>query len=428
VTDDATSETSPSVIDPPLIIVSSDSHIGPRMVEDLRPYCPTQYLEQYDAFVVDHHRHLPVFSATQGPNRITKGHFDQIERTRDMDYDGVAAEIIFHGSQNEEAIPFRTGGSFGDQNGQDLAMAAIGNRIYNRWLADFVSEDPDRHIGLVQLPMWDIDAALQELKWAAEHGLRGVNFPAIQPGILEYNAPEWDDFWSACEDLNLPLTTHSASRTPPSRYEGPAGHLILPLEEGGWYARRAMHWMVLSGVFERHPNLRLVLAEQPGQWWTSALREMDSVYTMRTIGSEWSEARQQIPRLPSEYCRSNVFIGASFLSRQEAEDAVINDYTENVLWGSDYPHAEGTYQYPRNWGDYPMTRSALRFTFAEIPAKAVRRMAGENAIRVYGLDSAKLTDVARRIAAPALAEITVPLKEPPEGAGVLAFRQNGPWS
>ncbi len=413
----------------PVVIVSSDTHVGPLLVEQLRPYCPSAYLDAFDRFVEQHRAYRPPFKSIANPgllrNHRTEGHYDLRARTRDMDYDGVAAEIIFHGSQNNEPIPFRSQGSFGAQHGQDLELAGVGNHIYNRWLADFVAGDPDRHIGLAHLPMWDIPAAVKELEWASGAGLRAMNFPAMQAGIVEYNDRAWEPLWSACEALDMPLTTHSASSGPLSRYSGPEADMIIPIESGGWYARRSMHWMALSGVFERHPRLKLVLTEQPGDWWPSALAEMDSIYAMQA--RLHPEIRQRVPRRPSEYCSTNVFVGASFLAHHEAVAAWRDGYADRLMWGSDYPHVEGTFQYPASWSDESMTRQSLRFTFGGLPAGAVRAMAGQNAAAAYGLDYPELARLASSIGAPTYEDLARPLERVPEDGGLLAFRREGTW-
>ena len=114
-----------------------------------------------------------------------------------------------------------------------------------------------------------------------------------------------------------------------------------------------------------------MLTELPGTWWSYTLNELDSIYLLNTraYGPELAE---RVPRLPSDYCREQVFVGGSFLARFEAEDAVAEGYESNVIWGSDYPHAEGTFQYPDSWDDEPLTRVAMRYTFAGIDADATR--------------------------------------------------------
>jgi predicted TIM-barrel fold metal-dependent hydrolase len=422
--------TEDAVLDEPVIVVSCDTHIGPRLVEDLRPYCPARYLEAFDDFAAqaDAYR-AKVFAQVRGreatghtPNRQTAGHHDAHARIRDLDFDGVAAEVIFHGSQNEEPIPFGTFVAFLGAGSDDLELVAAGRQIYNRWLADFVSVEPERHVGLAQLPLWDVDAAVREVEWAREHGLRGVNFPAPRPELPPYNDPSWEPLWAACASLDLPLTTHSGAGDP-SAWSGREAFAVMSIESGGWFSRRALHQMIFGGVFERHPRLQLVLTEQPGDWWSYTLRELDSAFIAhrQLLGD-------QVPRRPSEYCATNVSIGASFLARFEAEDAIRQGYTDRVLWGSDYPHMEGTWQFPSHPDDPSIGRLALRNTFATVPPEETRRMVGQNAIRVYGLDEAKLGEVARRIAAPTLRELATPIDAVPAGASRFAFREFGPWA
>ncbi|MFN8027821.1 MAG: hypothetical protein U0W40_16120 [Acidimicrobiia bacterium] len=103
--------------DAPLVVVSADCHIGRGLVDDLRPYCPSGLLDEFDAFAA-HVEELRarIYGKVEGRstagltrNRRTDGHFDMDARRADLDHEGVAAEIIFHGSQNEEPLPW---GSF----------------------------------------------------------------------------------------------------------------------------------------------------------------------------------------------------------------------------------------------------------------------------------------------------------------------------
>ncbi|MGH7855824.1 MAG: amidohydrolase family protein, partial [Candidatus Binatia bacterium] len=176
-------------------------------------------------------------------------------------------------------------------------------------------------------------------------------------------------------------------------------------------------------VFERHPNLKLVITEQNADWWTASMREFDSSYfTHRYMLVD------QMPRKPSEYCRTNVFIGASFAARFGAEDAVRNGYSGNFIWGRDYPHIEGTFIHTDD--DDPATnptRLSQRYTFCNLPPAEIPKMVGLNGIRAYGLDGAELATVATKIGAPTLRELTTPIAAIPENGGVQAFRQIGPW-
>ena len=422
----------------PLIVVSCDTHVGPRLKEELRPYCPQQYLEQFDDFI----------AYIEGTNTVrqagrqdeirtllrTSGHYEPYQRLRDLDHDGTAAEVIFHGSQNGEPIPFVVSdpsigvATMSRVYDVDYELAGVGRHIYNAWLADFCSVEHERRVGLAHLPLWDIDAAIEELKWAKEAGLRGVNFPAESGpfetsrsrwgGQYHYHDPVWEPFWSACEDLEMTLATHGGAGTPTAL---PGGNPIWVLEAQD-LSRRPMHRMIMSGVFERHPGLKLVLTEQPGDWWRTKLADMDSVQL--TVGFR----EGLLPKQPSEYAMSNVYIGASFQSRAEAEDAVKYGYSSNILWGTDYPHVEGTWRYPEDPDATPMSILSARYTYAGLPAGDIKAMLGGNAVDVYHLDHDALAKVAARISAPTLDQINVPVDSVPENAGMWAFRQLGAFA
>jgi predicted TIM-barrel fold metal-dependent hydrolase len=102
--------------------------------------------------------------------------------------------------------------------------------------------------------------------------------------------------------------------------------------------------MIFGGVFERHPDLTLVLTEQPGEWWPYTEVELDSVHIATTQGN--APLRAQVPERPSTYMLRNVFVGESFLSRSEAARALRDGYADRLMRGSDYPHVESTFQYP----------------------------------------------------------------------------------
>jgi predicted TIM-barrel fold metal-dependent hydrolase len=182
-------------------------------------------------------------------------------------------------------------------------------------------------------------------------------------------------------------------------------------------------------VFERHPGLKLVLTEQPGEWWPYTRVELDSVHMANAQGN--AALREQVPERPSTYMHRNVLVGASFLSRSEAAAASRDGYADRIMLGSDYPHVESTFPYPGTDdfdGAESIGRMALRFTFAGLAEDEVRAMLGLTAAKVYGLDVDELTTVARAIDAPTFADISVPLAEAPIGASTLAFRTYGPWA
>jgi predicted TIM-barrel fold metal-dependent hydrolase len=435
-----------------VVAVTSDSHVGPLLNEQLRDYCPQQYLEQFDEFTAWAET-LPKRSPSPDPdddprrshlrNALTTGGWDPHERIRDMNRDGVAAEIVFHGlnTGRQDFMPFNGPfGAFGFP-GYDNELIGAGRHMYNQWLADFISVEPERHAGLAHVPIWDPEACVKELEWAAEAGLRGVNFPRPQATIPPYNSPVWERFWSACEDLDMPLTTHAQSGPPTSATPCPGDFEINLFEIMGDIGRQALSRLVFGGVFERHPNLKLVYTEVLDTWWTSTMIQMDDIHRMFLRNTSLPPSQRlntgpdgvvTLSRLPSEYCLENLFIGWTTLAPFEAEAAVREGYSSQVLWGSDYPHPEGSWQYPRTDDEVPMTHLHLRDTFAAIPRDRAAAMIGGNAIRVYGLDAEKLRGVADRINSLTFEELAIPFDDEPEDwvtrSAAFCFRRNGPCS
>lgn len=428
--------------DDPYLVVSGDSHAGPRLEEDLRTYCPGKRLEQFDDFVASFHAQMDnkrVWSnasfagkarstseeldiqymseeareaALEARERILghPGSYDPIARLRDMDADGIASEVIFAGAQNRQVLPWA-----GDANAD---LRAVGGRIYNEWLADFCSVAPERFLGVAEIPIWDVDAAVKEVIWAKEHGLRAINFPAPRPDYPAYNETDvYEPFWSTVEEVGLPLVTHSASGESASGAKG-QGAAILFLSEVLWLSRRGLGQMIFGGVFDRHPGLTVAFVEQRGNWVQETLRELDSAYigVPRNAPLALMGAALDVPdKAPTEYWRSNCIIADSFMAPYEA--AMCHEIgLETLMWGSDYPHLEGT---------WPRTRAAMRHTFAGLREHEVRTILGLNGARVFNLDMSVLQPIVDRIG-PTPKELAEPLAptEFPAYRG-LAFREAG---
>src|SRR5262249_20109848 len=161
-----------------------------------------------------------------------------------------------------------------------------------------------------------------------------------------------EPFWSACEDLELPLLTHSGGGERPASTAGPGGQAIWS-HETRWMSRRALWQMIFGEVFERHPKLKLVFTEQRVDWMPLEVAGLDSI----ALDPLHTSRDFSLPRLPSAYWYDHCYICASFMAPFEAE---LRDVVgvQNLLWGSDYPHAEST---------WPHTRLAIRHALHDVP-------------------------------------------------------------
>jgi predicted TIM-barrel fold metal-dependent hydrolase len=442
----------------PYLVVSTDSHAGPQPEKYLRPYCPSRYLEEFDEYcrqaratadrsmaAVEAGRAVPAVDPTMqelGLNAVARcvnceGHHDPHARLRHMDESGVAAEVVFAGGQNFEELPFMgKGWNAGHADIRGELRTAAG-QIWNRWLADYVSTAPERLIGVLQTPIWDVDMAVSEIEWGAERGMRVVNLPAPRADFPAYTEPVYDRLWAACADTGAVIVTHSGGGEEPLGVSARRGK-FLHITENHWLGNRGLPQLIFGGVFHRHPGLKFVLTEQRVEFAPDLMRHLDSVYKAGMsndvtgggvmpaapfliggpdVDSDPSSSNA-LPRLPSEYWESNCYLSGSFLAPYE----VAIRYQVglgNLMWGSDYPHVEGT---------WPYTPQSIRHTFADIPEDETRLILGETAVGVYGLDREALAPIADRIG-PTPAEVATPLAEdevPLDRGG--AFRELGSFA
>ncbi len=396
----------------PLLIVSTDSHVGPSE-ESFRPYVEHRHLAEFDESMREGRkrqsdsvffRELPEEVRAVWDRQANDGAVnDPVARLGNMDADGIASEVIFFGTSGRDSAAFPL------QASADLDLQGAGKHVYNRWLVDFCSTAPTRLLGVAELPHWDIEASLREVKWAADAGLRNVNFAApaalgIRQGIPTYDDPAWEPFFAAVEDLGMVLNCHSGAVL--HQFNGIDARALWDAEHH-YVSRLPFAMLTFGGVFERHPGLRVVFNEQRGYWVRDTLRELDSIY--RSPLQRLS--RNRIPRSPMEYWSRHCFVGGSFLARFELEDRH-EIGIETLTWGRDYPHLEGT---------WPNTTQALRHAFAGMETSEVRQVLGLNAARCYGLDVQELEAIAGRVGLRP-SEIDEPLEHAPQDSYSFAFR------
>ncbi|HYA68703.1 MAG TPA: amidohydrolase family protein, partial [Acidimicrobiales bacterium] len=94
-----------------------------------------------------------------------------------------------------------------------------------------------------------------------------------------------------------------------------------------------------------------------------------------------------ISKLPSEYFGTNIFVGASTMSKEEIRRRHVLGL-DAVMWGTDYPHPEGS---------WPQTAVKLKADFCDVSVEETRQLLGETAARVYGFDLDALRVIAERV-------------------------------
>jgi predicted TIM-barrel fold metal-dependent hydrolase len=169
---------------------------------------------------------------------------------------------------------------------------------------------------------------------------------------------------------------------------------FLGLYETFVFTRRPLWFMILGGVFDRHPGLRVVVTENGVQWLPSLVRDLESFFD--THGG--APVRSYLSMRPSEYVDRHVYLGGSLMQRSDAEmRAEIG--VDRLMWGADYPHLEGA---------APVHRLVLCQVFGGLPEPDLRRILGGNACRVFGFDEVQLQEVADRVG-PTVADLSSPI-------------------
>jgi predicted TIM-barrel fold metal-dependent hydrolase len=403
---DTTEQTAAAPAPDRYTIISSDCHAGGSHAQ-YREYLDPALRARFDEW---REQYRNPFRDLQDDTRSRN--WDDERRIREMDADGVVAEVVF-----PNTVPpfFPTGVviAAAPTTREDYELRRAGLRAHNRWLVDFCSAHPVRRAGLGQILLNDVDDALEDVRWIADHGLAGVLLPGVAPNtpVDPLFSPAYDPLWALCAELGLPVTHHGGGSGMPDYGRFPSSTTVYMME-AGFFANRALWHLIMSGVFERHPDLVFVMTEQGAGWIPGALRQMDDLNAAMAAGKfgELGPSAVVLPRPPSEYFASNCFVGTSFPPPSEA--AVFADLgLERVMWGSDYPHREGT---------YPYTRESLRRTFAGWDPADLRLVLSENAARVYGFDLDALAPLAA-VAGPTVEELSVPLADLPADATSPAF-------
>ena len=325
---------------------------------------------------------LGMLSDASSPFAPRRGEFDATVRIRELDADGIAGEVIF-----PQMAPFGAG-LMQYRFPVTPEQSFVGCQAYNRWLADLCRANPQRHAGVALIDVEDIDASVREIRAAREMGLwGGVLLPTSTGAHPFYPHPRYEPIWAVCEELDMPLQSHSGWS--PDYGDVPSATAMF-ISEVDMFAQRPFTALLWSGVFERYPRIRYMLTETGVGWVVEKLRVLE----FKAANPMFRHFRKGLSLSPSEYFARNCFVGASFMPEHEGRFRH-QIGVDRLMWGSDYPHLEGT---------WPNTMKALNATFGEYPEDEIRAILGLNAARAYGFDLAALQPIADRIG-PSIAAI-----------------------
>jgi predicted TIM-barrel fold metal-dependent hydrolase len=320
----------------------------------------------FDGWTVSKYRQFPGPTPDGDPENIL----------RDMDIDGVDASVMF---PNLSLFVLFT-------DDHELSMAHA--RVYNDYVAERYLPYKDRMRPTAAIPVTNIDDAVAEVERIARAGLGAILLPEIPP--VPYWSPEYDPLWAAAQANGTPVFIHVATGgVKVSEGQSRTASTVKGMMEavnmgqnaldasmlssrsmgagntGSTSPQRIIASLVSGGACERFPNLHFNLIEFGAGWLVSYLGSMDKAWRTGTGQDKdwwlgfWDDSRPPndqpymgrlfnvnekwpLPLRPSEYVQRQIHV-------QFADDPVavaarnITGLT-TIMWGNDYPHAEGTFR------------------------------------------------------------------------------------
>ena len=393
------------------VLISADTHCGADL-PDYKQYLEKKYHADFDAWAATFSDPWKDIDAA-APDDYRLGlasfmadvNWDSAKRQARLEEQGVVAEVLFPNT----VPPFFPSGMVSAPapgsppvDRQEYEYRFAGIRAHNRWLAEFCAELPGRRAGLAQIFLSDVDDTIAEVRRARDEGLVGVLLPPDHLSQMQsVYYTRFEPLWSLLEDLDMSVGRHgvlvSEANSPETGYSAAIGLL-----ESVFFGRRVLTSMIIGGIFERHPKLKLIFTELSSAWVVEFLAALDGFVLDASVQGSLSsmisaEAVQDLKKKPSEYFAEHCYLG-SFLT--DADIATRHQVgVDRIMWGADFPHHEGT---------SPYTLKALRRNFADVPEDEVRRMVGGTAAQVYGFDMDFLQPIADRVG-PSVSDLASPL-------------------
>jgi len=262
-----------------------------------------------------------------GWDELHPGGWDPAARLEEQDRDGVTIEVLYPS----------VGMLLCNHPDADYKKACFDS--YNLWITDFQHHAPDRLVGLGQTALRSVEEGVEDLHAIADLGLRGAMLPGFAGCHADgdYDDPKWDPLWRAAVELGMPLSFHilttGADDMAGGRFRGPKMNSFLGIIRG---CQDIIGTLIFGGVFERHPDLRVVCVEADAGWVPHWMYRADHAFDRHR---NWLTA--DVTRPPSEYFRENVYVTFQ-------DDFVAFHVTDmlnhkRLMWANDHPHSDATW-------------------------------------------------------------------------------------
>jgi len=362
------------------IVISADSHVvepanafvdyvgsawrdrAPHMVEDADG---ARYLLEGLAPVrIDVAASAGIAPERRGDKRpyseVHRGAWDPVARLDQQKMDGISAEVIYP-----------TIGMFLYAH-PDVDLKAACFAGYSRWIAEFCAVAPERYFGVAPLALKSPDEGIAELRAAKALGLRTAMLPNM-PGTEDYDSPIYDRFWEEAVALGMPLAFHTlAAGGLEKKVRGSNLNKIYTTIQA---VQELLGIFVLTGIFARHPDLRIVCVEGDAGWLPHYAQRMDRFYREH----KYFNSTGALPLMPSDYIFENIYM--TFQDDVIAFQYIASMNEKRLMWANDFPHPDAS---------WPHSQELLEAQTQWVTADQRQAIVCDNAAALYGIDVGRL--------------------------------------
>jgi predicted TIM-barrel fold metal-dependent hydrolase len=297
------------------------------------------------------------------PVGTTGGH-DPVVRLADLWRDDTVADVLYP----------TAGLTLLQLDDAELQLECF--RVYNDWLAEICSVDPDRLLGHGLIPTWDIDVAVNELRRCRHLGLRGAIIWTSPPMSDSFFDRRYDGLWAAASELHMPVSLHTLAGRRESAEISRFGSTVESTFYFGFRTRdelqRSLCELIAGGVFERFPELRVIGAEGGINYAAVMEQRLDSGFR-----SFWGRLDHGLRLLPSEYFRRNVYL--TYISDPIGLNNVRFTGADHFMWSGDYPHGAAS---------WPNSVETITRECADVGlgAETIKKLTLDNVASLYDID------------------------------------------
>jgi uncharacterized protein len=301
------------------------------------------------------------FSYFDGP----PGAYDPSARLRVLDEHGLDAAVIFPSL-----------GLTWEVEVKDAELAAAYARAYNNWVIDFCSTNPRRLIPVAHISLLDINEGVKEVQRAVKLGVKGAFMRAAPPSQIPYWDRAYDPFWAALQDVGIPIGFHVALNEYFLGHQWKMTESVTAVQSplhGYRFSvvmfdvQAAFAALCQGAVFDRFPQLKVLLLETGGGWIAHFLERLDAKHKLLS----WKTG---LKHSPSEYFRRQCWI--SFDPDETTIPAMVQHCgADKFIWASDFPHFDAS----------PVAVEETKEAISSLPEKDQRLILGENVARIYDL-------------------------------------------